>query len=156
MGLVGTRPAEGRVLLVGDAAGLVNPLQGEGITQALRSGLAAAQAVLADPAHPAPAYRCWVRATYGSWSATAATVHRAIVDRPRRIAAVGRVLTSPVVGPVISSTWALYWNDLIEGAERSPAAFSAWTVDRVGRLVTSRSAVRRQLDRDLSTPAGPR
>ncbi len=31
MGLVGTMPARDRVLLVGDAAGLVNPLQGEGI-----------------------------------------------------------------------------------------------------------------------------
>ena len=30
MGLVGTRPAAGKVLLVGDAAGLVNPLQGRG------------------------------------------------------------------------------------------------------------------------------
>ena len=42
MGLVGTRPADGKVLLVGDAAGLVNPLQGEGIAQALESGRAAA------------------------------------------------------------------------------------------------------------------
>ena len=34
MGIVGTTPARGRVLLVGDAAGLVNPMQGEGISQA--------------------------------------------------------------------------------------------------------------------------
>jgi flavin-dependent dehydrogenase len=32
MGLVGTRPTEGKVLLVSDALGLVNPLQGEGIS----------------------------------------------------------------------------------------------------------------------------
>ncbi len=44
MGLVGTRPSQGRVLLIGDAAGLVNPLQGEGIAQALASGQAAARA----------------------------------------------------------------------------------------------------------------
>src|SRR5205807_392944 len=31
MGIVGTSPGRGRVLLVGDAAGLVNPLQGGGI-----------------------------------------------------------------------------------------------------------------------------
>jgi geranylgeranyl reductase family protein len=154
MGLVGTRPAEGRVLLVGDAAGLVNPLQGEGIAQALLSGVAAAQAVLADPAHPAPGYRRWVRETYGSWSATAAALHRAIVDRPRRIAAVGRVLTAPVVAPTIASTWALYWNDLVEGARPTPAARSARTVDALGRLVTSRATVRRQLERDLRDGPG--
>jgi len=49
MGMVGTAPAAGRVLLVGDAAGLVNPLQGEGISQAMGSGHAAATAVLAGP-----------------------------------------------------------------------------------------------------------
>ena len=52
MGIVGTRPAEGRVLLVGDAAGLVNPLQGEGIAQALASGQAAARPCSIGPATP--------------------------------------------------------------------------------------------------------
>ncbi|SDW23649.1 geranylgeranyl reductase family protein [Roseicitreum antarcticum] len=37
-------PGEGRVLLVGDAAGLVDPLTGEGIGWAIRSGELAAQA----------------------------------------------------------------------------------------------------------------
>src|SRR5262249_53786532 len=49
LGMVGTRPAAGRVLLAGDAAGLVNPLQGEGIAPAMESGRAAADALLADP-----------------------------------------------------------------------------------------------------------
>ena len=47
MGMIGTVPAAGRVLLVGDAAGLVNPLQGEGIAQAMCSGRCAAEALLA-------------------------------------------------------------------------------------------------------------
>lgn len=38
MGMLGTRPARDRVLLVGDAAGLVNPMQGEGIAEAMISG----------------------------------------------------------------------------------------------------------------------
>ncbi len=51
----GWRPPRGRVLLVGDAAGLVNPLTGEGIFYAVATGLAAgraaAQALAAgDPA----------------------------------------------------------------------------------------------------------
>lgn len=38
------RPADGRVLLVGDAAGLVNPMTGEGIFYAVATGLAAGRA----------------------------------------------------------------------------------------------------------------
>jgi flavin-dependent dehydrogenase len=39
-------PARGRVLLVGDAAGLAEPICAEGITNALRSGLFAAKAII--------------------------------------------------------------------------------------------------------------
>ena len=39
-------PARGRILLVGDAAGLVDPVTAEGITHALLSGQMAAQAIL--------------------------------------------------------------------------------------------------------------
>ena len=44
------RPAVGRVLLVGDAASLVNPLTGEGIFYALASGALAGQAAASDDA----------------------------------------------------------------------------------------------------------
>jgi flavin-dependent dehydrogenase len=37
MGMVGTVSARDCILLVGDAAGLVNPLQGEGIAPAIAS-----------------------------------------------------------------------------------------------------------------------
>jgi geranylgeranyl reductase family protein len=43
-------PGKGRVLLAGDAAGLVDPITGEGIAFAIRSGHLAAEAVL-DAAH---------------------------------------------------------------------------------------------------------
>jgi len=39
-------PAKGRILLVGDAAGLAEPICAEGITNALRSGLFAAKAIM--------------------------------------------------------------------------------------------------------------
>ncbi|MEU6404009.1 geranylgeranyl reductase family protein [Streptomyces sp. NPDC046985] len=41
------RPQRGRVLLVGDAAGLVNPLTGEGIHHAVATGIAAGRAAAA-------------------------------------------------------------------------------------------------------------
>jgi geranylgeranyl reductase family protein len=52
--------ARGRVLLAGDAAGLVDPVTGEGISHALLSGRLAAQAVLdgaLDPAQVARRYQ---------------------------------------------------------------------------------------------------
>jgi geranylgeranyl reductase family protein len=52
--------ARGRVLLVGDAAGLADPVTAEGISFAVRSGRLAAEAILAggvDPERVAAAYR---------------------------------------------------------------------------------------------------
>lgn len=42
---------EGRILLVGDAAGLINPLFGDGILHAVKSGAIAARAIADDAAH---------------------------------------------------------------------------------------------------------
>jgi geranylgeranyl reductase family protein len=55
------RPAPGRVLLVGDAAGLINPMTGEGIYYAVATGLlagrAAAAAIRAGDASAGSTYR---------------------------------------------------------------------------------------------------
>ena len=150
MGVVGTRPADGRVLLVGDAAGLVNPLQGEGIAQALNSGQAAALAILGAPVSAADTYRRWIRSTHVHWASVTAPVHASLVRHPRLIAAVGTTLTAPAIGSLIASTWAIYWNDLIEGAVPTPAVRMAQTVHRIGGAVTVRSRLRRSLRDDLN------
>lgn len=149
MGLVGTRPAGGRVLLVGDAAGLVNPLQGEGIAQALASGHAAARAVLDRPGHAATAYRHWIERTYAGWASVTTPVHAGLVDHPRRIAMLAAALTAPGIGSAIAPTWALYWNALVDGAADVPGARSARAVHRLGRVATSWSSVRRAMNDDL-------
>ncbi|MBB2912417.1 geranylgeranyl reductase family protein [Streptosporangium becharense] len=51
------RPGAGRVMLAGDAAGLVNPLTGEGIYYALVSGRLAGEAAVGAPGDPLSAYR---------------------------------------------------------------------------------------------------
>jgi geranylgeranyl reductase family protein len=51
------RPGAGRVMLAGDAAGLINPLTGEGIYYALLSGRLAGQAAVQEAGDPLPAYR---------------------------------------------------------------------------------------------------
>jgi menaquinone-9 beta-reductase len=139
MGLVGTQAAQGKVLLVGDAAGLVNPLQGEGISQSLASGHAAADAVLTRPADAADAYRGWVAATYGEWMSVTTPIQAGLVGHPRLIAGLSGALTAPLVGSSIASTWAIYWNDLVEGATKTPAVTAAGVVHRVGRIATARS-----------------
>ena len=56
--------ATGRVLLVGDAASLVNPLTGEGIYYAIHSGLLAGTAAVA-PVTAAEQYRRQMATTFG-------------------------------------------------------------------------------------------
>jgi geranylgeranyl reductase family protein len=54
-GDLGRRPRQGNVLLVGDAAGLVEPVTGEGIAYALQSGVLAAEACADALSRNAPA-----------------------------------------------------------------------------------------------------
>src|SRR5204863_3393764 len=94
MGLVGTAPARDRVFLVGDAAGLVNPLQGEGIAQAMDSGRGAAAAILGGMDHAAGRYRAHLARTQAPYLSTTASVHRSLLRRPRLVAAFTRGLTA--------------------------------------------------------------
>jgi len=139
MGMVGTRPARGRVLLCGDAAGLVNPLQGEGISEAMGSGRAAAEALLSDPAKPAHSYLAFLAATYAPFHSVTAPIHAAILPRPRAVAALGRALTAPGVSRAVAGGWSIFWNDLLDGARPRPARSQAALALKVGRALTFRS-----------------
>ena len=145
LGMVGTRPAEGRVLLVGDAAGVVNPLQGEGIAPALASGRAAAEAFLTNPGCPATPYRGFLRGTFAPYMGATASAHAALLGRPRAISALGRALTVPAVGRSLAGTWSLVWNDLVDGATPSPSSAFARVVAGTSQLVTARGRTRRWL-----------
>ena len=153
MGAVATVPARGTVLLAGDAAGLINPLQGEGIAPAIASGHAAATAILTGgPAGAATLYLDTL------WTLTAhhranAPVQRAIVTHPGSISAVGRLLTAPVVRTAVAPTWALYWNDLVRGAQPSPhQKLAAGTT----RLITALGTQSDTDERSTQAPDGLR
>lgn len=151
MGMVGTVAAGGKVLLVGDAAGLVNPLQGEGIAPAMTSAACAAEAFLADPATAAVRYRRRLAAGPGRYAAVASPLHAAaITGSPRRVGALSRLLTAPGFGRAIAAPWALTWNDLLDGAPGGPTATASSLALRVGRLATSRSAIRRRMNVEFS------
>jgi menaquinone-9 beta-reductase len=149
MGMVGTIPARGRVLLAGDAAGLVNPLQGEGISEALASGRAAGEALLACPGAPAGHYRSFLAQRYAGFHGANAALQAALVRRPRLVAATGRLLTAPVVGRAIAGGWAVYWNELLDGALPGGARNTAAVAAAVARAATSRSGVRRSIENAL-------
>jgi len=142
MGLVGTTPARDRVLLVGDASGLVNPLQGEGIAQAMDSGRAAGEAILGGIDQASDRYRAHVARTHGPYLSTAAPVHRSLLRRPKLVAAVTRGLTASGVGRLVAGGWSITWNDLLDGAQPSIATGVATAATGLGRMLTARSADR--------------
>jgi flavin-dependent dehydrogenase len=157
MGIVGTVPARDRTLLVGDAAGLVNPLQGEGIAPAMTSGRAAAEAILADPGCAAGRYRRFLAETHGSYASVAAPLHAASISgSSRRVSAIGRALTLPGLSRAVAAPWALYWNDLRDGAPPGLTTTAATAAHRVGRLATSHSTIRRWLENELANGSSER
>jgi flavin-dependent dehydrogenase len=129
MGGAGSPPAAGNVLLAGDAAGLINPLQGEGIGPAMVSARLAAEAVLAGPARAGHAYAEAIEAALGRYMAGASAVQGVLLRRPRTASAATRLLTAPVVRRVVAGTWSIYWNGLADGARPRPSAWAARTVE---------------------------
>jgi geranylgeranyl reductase family protein len=139
MGMIGTTPARGKTLLVGDAAGLVNPLQGEGIAQAMGSGMAAAEAILRAPGHPADLYRAALADAHLPYHRIAAVAHATLVGRPIAVATVGRALTLPGAGRALAGGWAIFWNELLDGAPASRARTVATAATSLGERLTVRS-----------------
>jgi geranylgeranyl reductase family protein len=151
MGGTGTPPAAANVLLIGDAAGLINPLQGEGIGPGMVSAQLAAQAVLEELGRPRAAgpgrdgtpglsaagraYTDALAAGFGRYLPGAAALQRALLQRPRTASAGMRLLTAPAFRRLIAGTWSIYWNGLVDGARPGPSALAARAVQGVaGRL----------------------
>jgi geranylgeranyl reductase family protein len=147
MGMVGTTPAAGNVLLVGDAAGLVNPLQGEGIAQAMMSGRAAADAVIRGPGQAAVAYTQELAREHLPYHRITAALQSNLLDRPRVVAGVGRLLTAPGLGRAVAGGWAVFWNELLDGAPPGRSRRVATAATAMGELVTRRSDAASWLDR---------
>jgi geranylgeranyl reductase family protein len=149
MGMVGTTPAADRVLLVGDAAGLVNPLQGEGIAQALCSGRRAAEAILGDPDGAAARYRSSLAKDHLPYHRITAAVQGWLVDQPRVVAATARLLTVLGRSNLLSGGWSVFWNELLDGAPANGHRAVAATVTRLGKIMTARSATARWFTENL-------
>lgn len=89
--------ARGRVLLAGDAAGLVNPVSGEGIATALVSGMLAGRSAVDDPVEPGRAYRNAMARTLGRHLRHSGWAARVMTSRAWADATVAAANTSPRV-----------------------------------------------------------
>ena len=83
----GTPAARGRVLLVGDAAGLVDPLSGDGMYEAFVSARLAADAILAGDLDR---YAASLAATLDRHAAASWAAKRAFDRHPRAVFAAAR------------------------------------------------------------------
>jgi len=137
MGMIGTVAAAGSVLLAGDAAGLVNPLQGEGISEALASGRAVGEAILRE-SDPASSYKRWIADTYGPFQSVGAAIQRLVSERPRAVATVSRALVSAGRIRAVAGAWSVFWNDLLDGAVPGTARSLAALPLRTSRVVARR------------------
>ena len=88
--------ATGRVLLVGDAAGLADPLSGEGIRLAIQSGQMAAQAILAG--HPEQ-YEAEIWRHIGRSQRLGLIIAQILARFPRTVYVLG--VANPLLTPVL-------------------------------------------------------
>jgi menaquinone-9 beta-reductase len=155
MGMVGTVPARGGVLLVGDAAGLVNPLQGEGISQAMTSGRAAARAIVSTPGVAASRYREHLAGEHLPYQRITAALQATLLDHPRVIAAVARALTSRALVRPMAGGWAVFWNELLDGAPPNAARQTAAAVTKLASVFSARSETGRWFEQTFGRSAQP-
>ncbi len=96
---------EGRVLLTGDAAGLIDPLTGEGIHSAIVSGQAAASAILASQSH-SPALAEAYALALKPLQETLTFSHRAARSFYREPERGFKVMRTPVLRSLVLKTYA--------------------------------------------------
>ena len=120
----------------------MNPLQGEGIAQAMDSGRAAAVAILGGMERAPDRYRAHLARTQAPYLSTTASIQRRLLRSPRLVAALTRGLTAPGVGRTLAGGWSIAWNNLLDGAAPSVATGLAATAAGLGHMLTARSADR--------------
>jgi flavin-dependent dehydrogenase len=148
MGLVGTRSASDGVYLVGDAAGLVNPLQGEGIAAALVSASLCASIIDRFGPHGGAAYRTAIYEHFGDFLSTGYFAQSFALGHPK----VARLAMQSLVragsrSERIASGWGIFWNDLTQYSGPQPGSIAAlFTLNAGKRLVGTTRARSSWLD----------
>jgi hypothetical protein len=103
----------------------------------MTSARAAAEAILTLPNDAADSYRSRLAVEHLPYHRIAAAVHAGLVGRPRATAAVSRFLTRVGHGDALSGGWAVFWNELLDGAPPNRHRSVAHAVTQIGRVMTS-------------------
>jgi hypothetical protein len=72
-----------------------------------------------------------------------AALQAALVGRPWAVAALARFLTVAATGDSLAGGWAVFWNELLEGAPPGRHRSVASALTRFGDILTSRTDVAR-------------
>jgi geranylgeranyl reductase family protein len=152
MGLSGTRVASGNVLLAGDAAALVNPYQGEGISQAIESGRAAATTILNAPACADQTYASIIWDLFGRHEAPAATIQTKVLRHLRIASVAGHILTRWPLAAVLGESMAIHLGQLGDGAIPGSSLRTAKMIESFSNVLTSRSKMRGDIDASFGGP----
>jgi flavin-dependent dehydrogenase len=115
----------------------VNPLQGEGIAQALGSGRLAADAIVHTPGDAVDRYRTSLEALHLPYHRVAAALQAATVGHPQFVAALARLLVLLTRVDAVAGGWSIFWNELLDGAPASRHRAVARAMTRVGRLLSA-------------------
>jgi flavin-dependent dehydrogenase len=127
---------------------LVNPLQGEGISQALQSGRWAAEAILGASAGAAGRYRARLVAHHLPYQRITAALQGAVIRRPRAMAALARFLVAATRNDTVAGGWAVFWNELFDGSPPGSHRTVAALITHLGSALTARTEVARWLEAD--------
>jgi flavin-dependent dehydrogenase len=114
-------------------------LQGEGIAQALGSGRLAADAIVEMPGDAAGRYRASLKAAHLPYHRVAAALQAATVGRPHFVAALARLLLVAGRIDAVAGGWAIFWNELLDGAPANRHRAVARAMTRVGRILSAPS-----------------
>jgi hypothetical protein len=109
----------------------------------MRSGQLAAETLLAGPGRAAERYTAALVSEHLPYQRITAALQGALVGRPWAVAAVARFLTAAAAGDALAGGWAVFWNELLEGAPPGRHRSVATALTRFGETLTSRSAVAR-------------
>jgi len=88
-------------------------------------------------------------------SGNAAPVHAALLPRPRVVSALGRALTAPALGSLLAPGWSIFWNDLVDGAQRTVPRKVAAVAAGIGRTATGRGRMREWFTATLGPGSEP-
>ena len=102
-----------------------------------------------DPADAAESYRSRLAVEHLPYHRITAAVHAGLVGRPRVTAAVARLLTMAGRGDALSGGWAVFWNELLDGAPLNRHRSVANGVTQIGRVMTARGATARWFNATL-------